>query len=142
MLLEVREDQKRLFQILWESKDAVDFHSLLYKTKMEQPMAMGTVTNAQENGWVEIQEVFCEEILCEKDMEKILQDGIPERRFLEILGKNSPISMKEVASKANEMGLKVNEIVKWGTLRGWMEKQKGDLVLTDLGKKSNKRRGR
>ncbi|NUM35301.1 MAG: phenylalanine--tRNA ligase subunit alpha [Candidatus Brocadiae bacterium] len=134
--LEIREDQKRLYQILWESKEFVDFHTLLYKTKMEQPMAMGTVTNGQDNGWLEVQEVLCEEVVCEKDLQKILQDGMPERRFLEILKSQSPIPMKEVSTKANEMGLKINEIIKWGSLRGWMEKQKGDLVITELGQQA------
>lgn len=134
MTLEVREDQYRFFQVLLQQQDYVDFQKVVHEANIEQTMAMGTVNFATEKGWLEIQEITREEIVPTDDAEHLLSIGLPERNFLSVFQNGiQEISMKDVANKAKDLNLKVNEIIKWGTLRGWFEKGKGTLILTQAG---------
>ena len=70
---------------------------------MEQAMAMGTVSFAQEKNWVMVEEFSREEIVPAKDAHAILESGLPEKRFLSVLKEAKSMPMKEVAAKAKEM---------------------------------------
>ncbi len=135
MAFEVHEDQYRMFQILLNTRDAVDFPTLIFKACIEQSMAMGTLTHAMETGWVEMQEKEREELVPSENLIALVQQGLPERRFLPLL-EHGPLPMKEAVAKAEALGIKINEVVKWGTLRGWLEKRGAELALTSSGTKA------
>lgn len=128
MSIEVSSNEYRLFQTLSACPDALDFPTLVYKIGMEQSMAMGTVTHAVNEGWMEVKETTREELVPDEHLGELLLQGLPERKFLPLIA-SAPLSMQEASSKANELGIKINEVVKWGSLRGWLEKRtekKGD----------------
>ena len=136
MTIEIRPDQQRMLKILLESEEALEMQALVHRAEIEQPMAMATVTVCVEEGWMEMQESAREEFLPAEGAEKIVQSGLPERRFLSVMESRQTMPMKEAVQEAQKLGIPVNEIVKWGSLRGWMEKEKGNLVLTEAGKKA------
>ena len=136
MTVEITSEQQQLFQILLANQDAVEFQALVAQAAIESPMAMGTITFGLKHGWVRVEETTRQELVPAANVATLLQNGLPERQFLEILTEKSPLPMKTVAEKSREMGLKVNEIVKWGEARGWVEKNKGELHLTQLGQQA------
>ncbi len=132
MAIQVIADQYRLFQILKNTSDAIDFQTLVYKVGMEQAMAMGTITHGINEGWLEMSESIREEIVPSENLSEVIKKGVPERQILALL-QNGPLPMKEASQKAEELGTKLNEIIKWGRLRGWLDKQAGQLVMLPSG---------
>ena len=138
MSIEIREDQYRFFKVLLSQSEYIDFQKAVNDANIEHTMAMGTVHFAIEKGWLEIQEIPRDEFVPSEDADDLLSAGLPERRFLSILQELGEISIKDMAEKAKKLNLKVNEIIKWGILRGWLEKEKVKLILTEAGKNIGK----
>lgn len=122
MTIEVYQDQYRVFQILSASAKALDFQTLVYKTGLEQAMVMGTISYAVNDGFIEMTESVREELVLDDHIGELIAKGLPERQFLSCLVAG-PLSMQDSAQKANELGIKINEVIKWGVLRGWIEKK-------------------
>jgi phenylalanyl-tRNA synthetase alpha chain len=133
--MQVREDQHRLFQLLCQSKQPWDVQELAQQAGMDQPMAMGTVTFAQHEGWVTVSEIERLELIASDDANARVCSELPERQFIYVLQKYGKMALQEVAQEAQKLGLQVNEIIKWGTQRGWLQKQGRELVVSEAGKK-------
>lgn len=132
--MEVREDQHRLFQLLGKKEQPWDIQELAEQAGIDQPMAMGTITFAQSEGWVTVTEIERQELLATDDASARVCSELPERQFIYVLQKYGKMALQEVAQEAQKLGLQMNEIIKWGTLRGWLQKQGRELVLSDTGR--------
>lgn len=132
---EVTEEQHQILHYLNGQKRAIDVELIVLKMHMTQPLVMGTLDFAQQQGWVAIAETRREELIPAQDAQAKLRKGLPEKQFLEVLQTKKRMAMREAAQEAKKRGYKINEIIKWGKTRGWMEKDqaKGELIITDQG---------
>lgn len=132
--MEVREDQYRLFQLLLASKQPRELQELAEEAKIDQPMAMGTVTFAQGEGWITVAEHERKEIVASDGARQKISGELPERQFVYVLQKCGEMPMQEVSQEAQKLGLPVNEVIKWGTTRGWFDKQGRKMVISEAGR--------
>ena len=134
MELEITAEQQRLFQEILQAQETLDVQKLSHLSGVSQAMVMGTMTFAQEQGWIELEEIDREELMPGPDAKKFQDEGFPEKRFLTVIKENNGlIAIREALEKIKPAGLKINEIIKWGTMRGWLQKEQGNLVLTTKG---------
>lgn len=136
MSIEITSEQQALFHLVLEQKK-ISVSELCEKTKIEQPMVMGTMTFAEGEGWIELEEFKRLELIPSVEAKEILDEGLAERKFLSVLQKNeNSLSMQEVAKTAKEHNIPMGDIIKWGMMRRWYEKKDGNLQLTEEGKKA------
>ncbi len=130
MSIEITAEQSKLFKMALESSTTLDMQNLSTQTGVDLPMVMGSMTFAQDQGWIKITEQSREELIAQEGAREAINKGLPERQFLDVLHQESgSMPMKMVASKSQELGIKVNDIIKWGTMKEWFEKDKGNLSL-------------
>ena len=127
------EIQWKVFQTLLETKDRLTEQQIVEKTGLDHPIVSATLQYGEDQGWLDINEQVREELIPAEDAGRIVAQGFPEHRILKFLAEKERVSMRDLAETAGKQKIPMNEIIKWGSLRGWVEKDKGDLVITDKG---------
>lgn len=130
------EIQWKIFQTLLEAKTSLTAQQIVEKTGVDHPIVSATLQYGEDQGWLEISEQVREELIPTEEASKIVLQGFPERRILKFLAEKERISMRDLAETAREQKIPMNEIIKWGSMRGWVEKNKGDLIITKEGRSS------
>ncbi|MCA9097812.1 MAG: phenylalanine--tRNA ligase subunit alpha [Planctomycetaceae bacterium] len=70
---------------------------------------------------------------------ELVRQGLPERRALALLADaGGNLATGDFAKAAQQAGIAVNEVFKWGTARGWIARDKAGVRLTDVGEKTAK----
>ena len=133
MKITLLEDQWNVFKVLQNVNTSLSVQDIAAKAQVDHPKTSATLQYGQEQNWVSIEEQPKAELIPSEELEKILTNGLPERQALTILKTDGRIAMKDLAEKAKELDIPVHEVIKWGTMRGWFEKNKGELVLTETG---------
>jgi len=128
------ENQWAVFKILYETTGPMTINQIVETIELDIPMVSGTVQYGEEQGWLVVDETLREEIIPGEEAENAVKRGLPERQALSLLKETGRLSMRDCAARAKELDIPMNEIIKWGTMRGWVDKQQGDLVLTDKGR--------
>jgi len=136
MAITLTEEQWRIFQLLVPAKQFKAVHDLVNETGLDNPMVMGSLTYGESEGWLTIQEQQREELVPAEGANEILQQGLPERQILPLLAEKNSISMQELAQITKEKNIPMNEIIKWGGQRGWFMKNKGELAITEAGRRA------
>ena len=136
----LNEHQWTVLQIILNSNEPLNLQQIVEKSGLDMPMVSATVQLGREQGWLDVQEQHREELTPSASAKEIMNAGLPERRALALLQKSGRLPMKELASKAKELNIPMNEIIKWGSLRGWFDKERGELVLTEAGRAAIERR--
>ncbi|MDZ7262110.1 MAG: phenylalanine--tRNA ligase subunit alpha [candidate division KSB1 bacterium] len=136
MEITLTEDQWKIFKTLLDAKVPLQVLEIARKTGLDQTMVMGTVTYGQSQGWLKVEELSKEELVPTLDAREQLAEGLPERRILALLAQQTRMPMRAVAEEAKNLGIPMNEIIRWGSLRGWLEKQQGELIITEAGRAS------
>ncbi|WP_372368863.1 phenylalanine--tRNA ligase subunit alpha [Candidatus Uabimicrobium sp. HlEnr_7] len=136
MSTQITKEQYQLFTIVADT-NKISIKQLCEKTNVEQPMVMGTMTFAQSEGWVEIEEFKRQELLPTSEAQELVEKGLAERKFLTVLQQNNnSLTMQDVAKHAKQNNLSMGDIMKWGMLRGWFKKNAQSLDLTEEGSKA------
>lgn len=123
---------------LWQAladRDSVSVAELAASLNLDQSRVMAIATEASAGGWMQIDERTVDELVPAADAVQRVHDGLPERRALQLLneaGGNLPTG--EFAQAAQKAGIAVNEVFKWGTARGWMQRDKQGVSLSDAGR--------
>lgn len=130
------EIQWKVFQTLLESKTSLTAQQIVKETGLDHPVVSATLQYGQDQGWLEIAEKVREEIIAAEEAEQIVSQGFPERRILKFLAEKEQVSLRDLAETAKKRKIPMNEIIKWGSMRGWVVKDKGDLVITADGRKA------
>ncbi len=130
------EVQWKVFQTLFDSETGLTEQQIVNKTGFDHPIVSATLQYGQDQGWVDIEEQVREELIPAEEAEQIVSQGFPERRVLKFLAAKERIPLRNLAETAKQQKIPMNEVIKWGTMRGWVEKDKGDLVITEKGRKA------
>lgn len=120
-----------------ESADPAHIHSIAIITGIDQSKVMAIVTDAAANGYMAIEEETFEVLEPSAKAVDLIKAGLPERRALSLfsdVGGRIPIG--EFAQAVNQAGLAVNEVIKWGTARGWIDRDKVSVMLTEDGERA------
>ncbi len=132
----IDETQWKVFKILLDSKDNLTSHRVATLSGVDHTMVMGAFLYAQEQKWLYIEEQSRQELILSDDAADQMKPGFPERRVLSLLADKKQVSLRDLSQTAKEKGIPMNEIIKWGSLRGWVKKDKGELIITDKGLKA------
>lgn len=130
------EIQWKIFQTLLEAKESLTEQQIVEKTGLDHPIVSATLQYGEDQGWLEISEKVREELIPTEDAGQVVSQGFPEHRILKFLAEKKRISMRALAETASEHKIPMNEIIKWGSMRGWVKKDKGDLVITEAGRRA------
>ncbi|MFZ5517835.1 MAG: phenylalanine--tRNA ligase subunit alpha [Candidatus Zhuqueibacterota bacterium] len=132
----INENQWKLFKALLESESGLTAQELVDRTGIDHPMVMSTFVFGQEQRWLDVHEDAREELVPAEAASELMKAGLPERQGLALFRETGRIAMRDLAQMAGQKNIPMNEIVKWGSLRGWYDKDRGDLILTDAGKRA------
>ncbi|MCP4757827.1 MAG: phenylalanine--tRNA ligase subunit alpha [Proteobacteria bacterium] len=130
------EEQWKIFSLLLKADAARAVHEIVVETGLDNPIVIGSLSFGQDKEWLTIQEQVREELVPAEEAQAILAEGLPERRMLSLLVERERISMRDLAGIAKEKEIPMNEVVKWGSQRGWVVKEKGDLCVTEAGRRA------
>ena len=112
--------------------------ALMAATGQDQSQVALVAHEGQEAGFVAVEERALDEVDPAEDAAAQLAQGLPERRGARILAEaGGSLPMPQVVAAAKEAGIPLNEIVKWGQARGWIDRENGKpplLRLTDAGR--------
>lgn len=134
MSISINDNQWNIFKILLDSDDALTLDQLVSRTDLDYPLVTATALLGEEQGWLNIDESFREELIPSEKAVEQLKKKLPEREILSAFESQDTIAMSELAKTAKENNIPMNEIIKWGSGRGWFEKNKGELVITEKGR--------
>lgn len=105
---------------------------------LDQSRIMATATEAAGKGYIEIAEQSVDEVMPAADAVQQVQAVLPERRALKLLRDGGgTVATGDFAKLAGQAGIAVNEVFKWGTARGWINRDKQGLSLTDAGRQAS-----
>ncbi len=130
----LNENQWTILKSLLTSSEPLNTNHIVAKSGLDMPQVSATVQMAADEGWATIEENQREELVPAEGVKEVLAAGLPERQALTLLKETGRLPMKDLAGKANEMDIPMNEIIKWGSLRQWFDKDKGEFVLTNSGR--------
>ena len=136
MELNLTEEQWKIFQLLLNSQSGEMVHDIVAETGLDNPIVTGSLLYGQDEGWLTIDEQQREEIVLAETASKIIEAGLPERQALGFIPAGDSISMRDLAGLAKVKNLPMNEIIKWGDQRGWIEKGKGEVRATAAAQKA------
>ena len=132
----INEAQWQVLKILLDAKSPLSAQQIVTDTGLDHPVVMGTLIYGQEQGWLTIEESSREELIPTENAQNQLQEDLPERRILPWLQEKGRTAIRDIAQISQEKGIPLNEVIKWGSLRGWIHKDKGELEITPLGKEA------
>ncbi|MBN2008886.1 phenylalanine--tRNA ligase subunit alpha [candidate division KSB1 bacterium] len=130
----LNETQWNVYQTLLKATDSLSAQELVEKTGIDHPMMAATLMQGEQDGWLTIKEIPREELVPSEDVAALMEQGLPERRVLPLLAEKGKIPMRDLADVAKELDIPIHEIIKFGGPRGWVEKDKGDLAITEAGR--------
>jgi phenylalanyl-tRNA synthetase alpha chain len=128
---------------VWQTvkeRGPIDLGDIVKLTGIDQAQVSAAATEAAQHGFVEITEQEQEELVVAEKANELIQAGLPEHRasvMLEKAGGRMPMS--SFAEWAKRENVAVNDAIKWGTARDWLERVKGEkgaeIVLTEVGRR-------
>ncbi|MCP4751624.1 MAG: phenylalanine--tRNA ligase subunit alpha [Proteobacteria bacterium] len=128
------EEQWKIFSLLLETDSTMAVNDIIAETGLDNPIVTGSVSYGESMDWLTIDEQVREELVPSKEAHKMMVQGLPERQILPLLSEKGRLPMRDLAPIAKKKNIPMNEIVKWGSQRGWVSKEKGDLFLTESGR--------
>ncbi len=136
MVISLNEKQWKIFKTLLDSESEISTNEIAQRTDIDLPMISATLQYGEEQGWVKIKIVEREELILSENIDEVINNGLPERQALFLLKESKKLSIKELSQISREKNIPVNEIIKWGTLRSWIRKDKDNILLTEKGFKA------
>jgi phenylalanyl-tRNA synthetase alpha chain len=128
---------------VWQTvkeKGPIELGEVAKLTGIDQAQVSAAATEAAEKSYFNIVECEREEFVRNPALTKPYEQFFPEYQaaiHLHEVGGNLPMQEFIAWSKANKIA--PNDVIKWGSVRGWIEKSNSDggvlLALTDAGRK-------
>ncbi len=138
MVLEFTEDQGKIFKLLLQKQEALSIREIAAQTGVDLPLVTATMQHCRDQGWLTIEEKERVELVFVEDAANQVETGLPERQALTLItqkGKDS-IKIRDLVPTLKEKGIQLNEVIKWGKTRDWLDKQKDEILVTDAGKQA------
>lgn len=133
MTKKINQEQWNILHTLWNAGKALDVEKIVSLSGIDQAKVTAALTYSRDQGWVEISEQPREELNPSPEAGKLMSAGLPERQILEFLAEPKRLPIRDIAQFAKKRSLPMNEIMRWGSQRGWFKKDKGELVVTGTG---------
>lgn len=124
---------------------ALELERLVRDANLNDSQVMAAALELQRRGLIAVREAEREELIPDEGAAQLISNGLPERRAatrLEQQGGEMPI--EDLISWTEEQGIAVNEVLRWGQTRGWLQKKERaestkekklfNIVLTDAGR--------
>jgi phenylalanyl-tRNA synthetase alpha chain len=129
---------------VWQAvreRGPIELGEVVKHTGVDQSQVAATATEAAQQGFFEIEERGRDELVVTETSSETLKNGLPEQLAANALAKaGGRMPMATFVTWAKEAGVAVNEVFKWGSARGSIERTKGPegpaVVLTDAGRKA------
>lgn len=138
MTFEFTEDQGKVFELLLNKQEVLTVREIAAQTGVDIPLVTATLQRCQDEGWLTIEEKEREELLFSEDAAQQVENGLPERQALSLITKDGQESSKirDLVGILKEKGIQLNEVIKWGKIRGWLDKQKDEILAAAAGKEA------
>jgi len=105
----------------------IELGEVVKRTGIDQAQVSAAATEAAQGGFLQIAEQEHSELVVSEGARALVEAGLPELRAAEKLAESSGrLSMPEFVAWAKEAGVAVNDAIKWGIARGWIERSKAD----------------
>lgn len=138
MALEFTEDQGKVFQLLLEKQDVLSVREIAAQANVDIPLVTATLQHCRDQGWLNIEEKEREELVFSQDAAQLVETGLPERQALAMIAQKGADSIKirDLVGALKEKDIQLNEVIKWGKTRGWLDKEKDEIRVTGAGKEA------
>ncbi len=134
MAMELNEQEHAVLSLLSRHAGSPTVGDVAQKTGLDQAQVAAVAHTAKQRGWIDVTEKKRSELSLAPGAGELIAQGLPERRFLDRMPPGQPLSMRDAAGLARELGTALNEVLRYGGQRGWFRKAGGELHLTDEGK--------
>jgi len=134
MALNFTEDQWKILTLLLETQAVMDMRTISSRLELEHSLVTATLTYAGEQGWLDIVEKEREELVFAADALTQIDLPLPERFALSLMADKDSIEVRHLVEKLQEKDMKLNEVIRWGSARGWLKKEKNEVSLTPEGR--------
>ena len=115
----------------------IELNDLAAQLGTDQSKVLVVATSAAEQGLLSITEQKVDELVPAPEATSLVESGLPERQALKLLGDaGGELATGEFAQAAGQSGIAVNDVFRWGTTRGWIQRDKQGVRLTDVGKQA------
>ena len=126
---------------VWQSvreHGPIELGEVVRRTGLDQSQVSAAATEAVQQGFMIVDESDREELIVSDTAAAVLERGLPERHALNLLRPIGSMTMPQFIDWAKAEGVAVNEVIKWGGARGWIERAKkqggAEVALTEAGR--------
>src|SRR4051812_31827971 len=121
----------------------IELSEVVKQTGIDQAQVSAAATEAASQGYIKIDERESDEFVKNSEIDKHIENYLPEyKAACHLADVGGSLPMQEFIAWSNANNVAVNEVLKWGTTRGWIEKAKTNeamvIALTATGAKSLK----
>ena len=140
MTFEFTEDQGKIFELLLKKQDVLTVREIAAQTGVDIPLVTATLQFCRDQGWLNIEEKERDELVFLEDAANQVESGLPERESLSLITEKGTgsIKIRDLVGILKEKGIRLNEVIKWGKIRGWLDKHQDEIRLTEAGKEAQK----
>ena len=125
--------EKMLLKELESNPDATP-EEIAQNTGMDIKSVMSAAGSLASKNIIEVDKEVEETYSLTKDGLKYAEEGLPERRILNVLADKGHISMKDLASETGIDKKEANIAIGWLRRKDWAQIDKGEVNITQLGK--------
>jgi phenylalanyl-tRNA synthetase alpha chain len=113
---------------VWQTvkeRGPIELGEVVKLTGVDQAQVSAAATEAAKEKFFEIKEREREEIVFSEQAKELVSAGLPEQLAVRALSQSGgKMTMAKFAEWAKSANVAVNEVLKWGTARGWVSKEK------------------
>jgi hypothetical protein len=113
---------------VWQTvkeRGPIELGEVVKLTGIDQAQVSAAATEAAKNGFFSIEEREREEIIFADNAQSLVDAGLPEQLAVNALAQSGGrMTMPKFADWAKSNNVAINEVLKWGTARGWISKEK------------------
>jgi phenylalanyl-tRNA synthetase alpha chain len=127
---------------VWQTvkeRGPIELGEVVRVTRIDQAQVSAAATEAAAHGMFSIAERERDELVVAESARGFVEAGLPEvRAARKLAGSDGELTMPQFVEWAKSEGVAVNDVFKWGSARGWIERAKGNegakIVLTEFGR--------
>lgn len=134
MALEFTENQWKIFELLLGEREVITMRDIVARLELDHSLVTASLNWGSEEGWLDLEEREREELVFAQDALDQVDTGLPERQALALIAAQGCMKVRDVVGQLKEKGIKLNEVIKWGGVRGWLAKEKDEIAVLDAGK--------
>lgn len=114
---------------------SIGVNDLAALLKTDQSRVLVAAQEGEGVGAIRIDEETFDELIPAAEAVALVEDGLSERKALAlIVDAGGEMATGDFAKAAGQAKIAVNDVFRWGTARGWIERDKQGVRITDAGK--------